>query len=261
MDGGQIMVSQRSTNKMEERLKFMSGRLIGPLDNLNTMDELKGRVGELKDVYGMWKIGKGSYTRFGSEAVKAVHQLDGKVFLDLKYHDIPNTVEDASHAAADLGVKMFNVHAAGGVRMMEAAVRGAAKSGSNPIIVGVTVLTSIDDEVLNKELGYTENVKEAVLRRAKLCHEAGLDGIVCSVNELEYLKPHLPEDFVYVTPGIKGPDAKAGADQKRVATPDVAIRMGSSYLVCGRAITGHPTPVDRLAAGYKVLESMTSGEE
>jgi orotidine-5'-phosphate decarboxylase len=232
-----------------------------PLDGLNTLDEVKMRIEELSSVVGLFKIGKESYTRFGHKVIELVHDYGTEVFLDLKYHDIPNTVGGAADAATQLGVFMFNVHASGGKEMMitarERAVAAAAKYNKRlPKIIAVTVLTSLDRDILNKQLNIPGDVEEQVLSLAKLANEAELDGIVCSAADLHAIRDKLPEKFMYVTPGIKGPDTRAGSDQKRVFTPGNAIESGASILVVGRAITGHETQEKRLKAGYEVLQDM-----
>jgi orotidine-5'-phosphate decarboxylase len=246
--------------QLNEKEELARRRVCLPLDGLNTMDELRSMVRELSPVVGLFKVGKESYTRFGPEAIEAVHKTGADVFLDLKYHDIPNTVKGAARAAAEMQVYMFNVHASGGIKMMEAAVEGANSiSLSNayvPNIVGVTMLTSIDQKMMNEELGIPGTVEEAVLRLAKNSQKAGLDGIVCSAADLYAIRDQLPTNFMYVTPGIQGTSTPAGEDQKRVFSPGNAVRDGSSILVIGRAITGPKTPEARLQAGYEVLQDM-----
>lgn len=232
-----------------------------PLDGLATMDDVIARVEELSPVVGLFKIGKETYTRFGPKAVETVQDFGANVFLDLKYHDIPNTVKGAADAATQLGVYMFNVHASGGLEMMEAAVEGATNGAEKygteiPKITAVTVLTSIDRDILYKQLRVPGRVEKQVLNYAKLANKAGLDGIVCSAADLYEVRDKLPDNFMYVTPGIKGPNTPAGSDQKRVFTPGNAVLDGSSILVIGRAITGHETSKERVQAGYEVLEDM-----
>jgi len=302
-------------------------RVCLPLDGLGSLYDVKCRVEELSPVVGLFKIGKETFTRFGHGAIQLVHNQGAEVFLDLKYHDIPNTVEGAASAATELGVYMFNVHASGGLEMMQAALEGARagteKYGTEiPKITAVTVLTSLDnlryiqnslpvirnlpikekyEESVNalcnfpfldainlevairkekddsrkvelqkrylkkycepfdnlvRKLGLEKFVPDTVLNFAQMANQAGLDGIVCSAADLHAVKDKLPEGFMYVTPGIKGPKTPAGADQKRVFTPGNAIQDGSSILVVGRAITGPKTPKERLQAGYEVLEDM-----
>jgi len=246
---------------LTQQEKLARNRVCLPLDGLNTLAEVKERVAELKEVVGLFKVGKESFTKFGPAVIELIHKSKREVFLDLKYHDIPNTVKGAAAAATELGVFMFNVHASGGLEMMQAAREGALGIAGKhsmrcPKIIGVTVLTSIDGKILKEELGIEESVEEHVLRLAKLTNSAGLDGIVCSAADLYAIKSKLPEDFIFVTPGIKGIDGEAGADQKRVFTPGNAIRDGSTILVVGRTITGYKTPEERLEAGYKILKDM-----
>lgn len=247
--------------ELNEKEKLARERVCLPLDGLNSIEEVKARVEELSPVVGLFKIGKESFTRFGPEVVKIVQGYGANVFLDLKYHDIPNTVKGAADAATKMGVFMFNIHASGGLEMMKAALKGAAEASEKygverPKITAVTVLTSIDQNILNHELKVEGKVEEQVLRLATLANEAGLDGIVCSAADLYAVKDKLPEGFVYVTPGIKGPNTSAGADQKRVFTPGNAVEDGATILVIGRAITGHATAEERLKAGYEVLQDM-----
>ena len=228
-----------------------------PLDGLHSLADVKERVEELSPFVGLFKVGKESFTRFGPEVVALVKEYGAGVFLDLKFHDIPNTVKGAARAAAERGVSMFNVHASGGLAMMQAARQGVEEAdlpgGGAPKIVAVTVLTSIDDAILNRECGVSGKVEEQVLRLAELTDKAGLDGIVCSAADLHALKGVLRPGFLFVTPGIKGTSTPAGEDQKRVLTPGRAVAAGSSLLVVGRAITGAD---DRQAAALEVLQDI-----
>lgn len=230
-----------------------------PLDGLHTLDEVQALVEELSALVGLFKVGKESFTRFGPEMVRRVQEYGAGVFLDLKYHDIPNTVRGAARAAAELGVRIFNVHASGGLAMMEAAVEGVESMGfrpqERPRIIAVTVLTSIDEHVLNRECGVPGGVGDQVLRLARLTRDAGLDGIVCSAADLETLAGELDAGFLFVTPGIKGTTTPAGADQKRVMSPGRAVAAGSSLLVVGRAITGAP---DRQVAAREILQDIAN---
>jgi len=230
-----------------------------PLDNLRTMDEVQALVEELSPFVGRFKVGKEAYTRFGPEVVRRVRDLGSGVFLDLKYHDIPNTVRGAARAATELGVAMFNVHAAGGASMMAAAMEGVKAAGvpeeSRPKVIGVTVLTSIDQDTLNQECGVPGSVEDQVLRLARLAEASGLDGVVCSAADLHALRDHLRPGFLFVTPGIKGTTTPAGEDQKRVLSPGRAVAAGSSLLVVGRAITG---AANRSAAAREVLQDIAA---
>jgi orotidine-5'-phosphate decarboxylase len=249
------------TFKLTKKEELVRARVCLPLDGLNSIEEMRNRITELAPVVGLFKIGKESFTRFGPEAVRIVHESGAEVFLDLKYHDIPNTVKGAAKAATELGVYKFNVHASGGVEMMKAAVEGAkeivlTKKVRMPKIIGVTVLTSIDQKIMNEQMNISGSVSDQVLRLAKLTQSAGLDGVVCSAADLYAIKDKLPPDFMFVTPGIKGVNTPAGADQKRVFTPGNAIQDGSTILVVGRAITDPPTKEERLKAGYEILRDM-----
>lgn len=192
------------------------------------------------------KVGKELFTRAGPAVVEQLQRAGFEVFLDLKFHDIPNTVAQALRAAADLGVWMVNVHAAGGRRMLGAAVEALTACRRPPLLIGVTVLTSMDASDL-AELGYTETVAERVLRLATLTASAGLDGVVCSAQEAPALRRACGESFALVTPGIRaaGDDA---ADQRRVVTPAAAVALGADYLVIGRSVTASADPVMALNA-------------
>lgn len=191
------------------------------------------------------KVGKEMFTYMGPSFVKSLENRGFGVFLDLKFHDIPNTVARAVAAAADLGVWMVNVHASGGPRMMEAAVKALEPYGAKrPLLTAVTVLTSMDEEQL-RAVGITCPLEEQVLRLATLTRDCGLDGVVCSAREAAMLRQHLGQDFKLVTPGIRPRNAEVG-DQIRVVTPADAIKLGSSYLVMGRPITKALDPIAAL---------------
>ncbi|MCG6199802.1 orotidine-5'-phosphate decarboxylase [Psychromonas antarctica] len=188
------------------------------------------------------KIGKEMFTHFGPDFVRAVVAKNFDVFLDLKFHDIPNTVAHAVKAAADLGVWMVNVHASGGRRMMEAAKAILAPYGEKaPLLIAVTVLTSMDQSDLT-ELGINLSPAEQVTRLALLTKSSGLDGVVCSSHEAAALKALLGSDFKLITPGIRPAGADAG-DQRRIMTPKQALDAGADYLVIGRPITQAKNPV------------------
>jgi len=243
--------------KLTDKEQLARKRVCLPLDGLNTIDDLAKRVRELSPVVGLFKIGKESFTRFGPDAVRGISDYGANVFLDLKYHDIPTTVRGAARAAAQLGVYMFNVHASGGLEMMKAAREGTLDvRNAVPKIVAVTVLTSIDQPILNDQLRVPGTVEDQVLNLAQITNKAGLDGIVCSAADLYAIRNKLPASFMYITPGIKGTKTPAGEDQKRVFSPGNAIRDGSSILVVGRAITDQTTPDLRLQAGYEILQDM-----
>ena len=192
------------------------------------------------------KIGKELFVRAGPELVREFTNGGYDIFLDLKFHDIPNTTAAACAAAADLGVWMVNVHASGGRRMMEAAREAIEKSGARTLLIGVTILTSMAQEDL-AEIGFSGEPEENVRRLAGLAKASGLDGVVCSAREAAMLKESLGAEFKLVTPGIRPAGAEVG-DQRRVMTPGDAMKAGSDYLVIGRPITQAAEPVEVLRA-------------
>ncbi len=191
------------------------------------------------------KVGKELFTIAGPELIKSLHQLGFEVFLDLKFHDIPNTVAKAVLAAAKLGVWMVNVHASGGSEMMETTIAAMQTAGGKqPLLIAVTVLTSMDAHGL-RETGINQTPAERVLELAKLTQNSGLAGVVCSAQEAQLLKQQLGSEFILVTPGIRPAFASVG-DQKRIMTPAQAIAAGSDYLVIGRPITQAEDPMQAL---------------
>lgn len=205
------------------------------------------------------KVGKELFTRAGPDLVRQLQGRGFEVFLDLKYHDIPNTVAGAVRAAADLGVWMVNVHAGGGARMMAAAREAADSSRHQPLLIGVTVLTSMSDDDL-ASMGYRETAHQRVLRLADLAQHCGLDGVVCSAQEAAELRAAHGTDFCLVTPGIRFAGDAAG-DQRRVVTPADAIALGSSYLVIGRSITGAKDPLAALERAHAELNQASNQAE
>jgi orotidine-5'-phosphate decarboxylase len=191
------------------------------------------------------KVGKELFTRAGPALIGKLCEKGFDIFLDLKYHDIPNTVASACHAAADLGVWMLNVHALGGARMLSAAREGISRAaGHTPLLVAVTILTSMDEDDL-AEIGLAGTPEENVLRLAALAAECGLDGVVCSSREAGLLREQHGAGFQLVTPGIRPAGSETG-DQRRVMTPVEAVRNGSDYLVIGRPVTQADDPVSVL---------------
>ncbi len=219
-------------------------RLIVALD-MDTLGAAEGLLDRLDGVVRRFKIGSQLFTGCGPAAVEAVHKRGAEVFLDLKFHDIPNTVGGAAREAARLGVFMFNVHASGGRAMMRAAVEGGAAAtppgGRRPLVIAVTVLTSLDRLALARELGVASTVEAHVLHLASLARDAGLDGCVASPGEVTALRTHLGPRWVIVTPGVRPAGADAH-DQARVATPAAAARAGAHYVVVGRPVTAAPDP-------------------
>lgn len=190
------------------------------------------------------KVGKELFTAAGPQLVDTLVQRGFDVFLDLKFHDIPNTVAGACKAAASLGVWMLNVHALGGEAMLRAAREAVDKSSHQPLLIGVTILTSLGDHEM-QSVGLQGTVAENVLRLAKLVKQTGLDGVVCSSQEAQMLRMQLGAKFALVTPGIR-PAGAVKDDQSRVLTPVEALRAGANYLVLGRPITQAVDPLGTL---------------
>jgi len=213
----------------------------------------------VRDHAGGVKLGLEFFSAQGPEGVRRIAELGLPIFLDLKFHDIPNTVAGAAREAARMGVLMFNVHASGGRAMMTAAAEGAAAAAKElgvrrPIALAVTVLTSLDRGALSRELGVSSSVEGHVLHLAGMAAAAGLDGCVASPNEIAALRTNRGPAWVIVTPGVR-PAGSAAGDQSRIATPRAAARAGAHYLVVGRPITGAPDPA---AAAAAILKEMAS---
>ncbi len=200
------------------------------------------------------KVGKELFVAAGPAVVSRLQERGFEVFLDLKFHDIPNTVAGACRSAARLGVWMMTVHASGGTAMMRAAREAIAQVARPPLLVAVTILTSLDDTDL-AAIGFAGTVLENAVRLARLARESGLDGVVCSAHEAPDIRAATGEGFVLVTPGIRVAPG-TNDDQARVVTPGEAVRLGSDYLVVGRAITGSPDPSATL---QRVRESLQEG--
>ncbi|MGB4503468.1 MAG: orotidine-5'-phosphate decarboxylase [Syntrophaceticus sp.] len=201
-------------------------------------------VSKVHDCCGMFKIGLEPFCNFGPAFVEEIQDRGGKIFLDLKFHDIPRTVAQAGRAAARLGVEMFNVHIAGGREMMKAvveAVREETAGKKAPKILGVTVLTSLGAEELPRDLGINRSPLEQVIFWAKEAKECGLSGVVASPKEISAIREHCGRNFLIVTPGIRPAGAGTG-DQKRISTPADAVRNGVDYIVVGRPIVQAPDP-------------------
>lgn len=192
------------------------------------------------------KVGKELFTSAGPLFVESLARANFGVFLDLKFHDIPNTVAKACTAASNLGIWMLNVHASGGAEMMQAAKQAVDATSTKPLLIAVTVLTSMNQQTLN-QIGIQTDIASHVLNLATLTKEAGLDGVVCSALEAEILRTKLGGDFCLVTPGIRPTNANKD-DQTRIVTPKDALAMGSSYLVIGRPITQAVDPLKALEA-------------
>lgn len=216
----------------------MKERIIVALDT-DSPDKAFEAVAALRGEVGLFKVGMELFPRGGPELVRRIREAGGDVFLDLKFHDIPNTVAGAVRSAAALGVRFATVHAAGGKAMLAAAA-GAAE-GTGTTLLAVTVLTSLDSGDL-AEIGFAGTPVESVLRLAELAARAGIGGIVCSAQEVSAVRQRVGAGIVLVTPGVRLPEDAAG-DQKRVVTPEDAVRRGADYIVVGRPITKAPDPV------------------
>jgi orotidine-5'-phosphate decarboxylase len=203
------------------------------------------------------KVGNELFCRAGPAMVSRLIAAGFDVFLDLKFHDIPNTVERASRAAVDLGVWMFNVHAGGGAAMLHAARKAVPTGNRVPLLIAVTVLTSLSADAL-PEVGINDSPADQVLRLARLSRDCGLDGVVCSAREAGDLRRRCGDSFVLVTPGIR-PTGSVEGDQRRVVTPSDAVKAGSSYLVIGRPITAAAEPMEAIAAIEQELAGCARG--
>lgn len=224
------------------------------VDDFKKAEEL---VGKLSDYVGVFKIGNQLFTAEGTKVVNMINERGGKVFLDLKFHDIPNTVARAAEVATKLGVYIFDIHTSGGYEMMKAAAEATKKISLalgiiKPIILGVTLLTSINQEILEKDLGIKKRLEEQVVHLAKLAKAAGLDGVVASSREIKEIRKACGKDFLILTPGIR-PAGKSSDDQKRIMTPREAIKLGADFLVIGRPIR---SAVNQVEAAKEILREM-----
>ena len=236
---------RRGTVMSEGRVPRVCGpRIVIALD-FPSADDALAMAARLDPARCRVKVGLELFTWAGPAILEDLHRLGFEVFLDLKFHDIPNTVAGACRAAASRGVWMLNVHACGGRRMMEAARRAVGAGADRPLVVAVTVPTSMDGADL-AETGVTASLSDHVHSLASLARDCGLDGIVCSATDLDDLRAGLDAGFLRVTPGIR-PAGDAG-DQRRIATPGDAIRAGAHHLVIGRPVTRAPNPLAAIEA-------------
>ena len=224
----------------------MTNRIIIPLDMeytsaVSIADKLDPNICRLK-------VGNQLFTSSGPKIVKTLHDKGFEIFLDLKFHDIPNTVYESVRSAANLGVWMINVHASGGSKMLDASKKALEGFDKPPLLIGVTILTSISEEILT-EVGFN-NLDKQVMRLTKLTQRSGLDGVVCAASDASKVKQTCGESFLTVTPGIRPKDADLN-DQSRISTPKEAIANGSDFLVIGRPITGSEDPKNALENIYK----------
>ena len=221
-------------------------RIILALD-VDSEEKALSLVEMLHPHVGLFKVGMQLFNSVGPDIVHRIDDLGGQIFLDLKFHDIPNTVGAVSRVAAGMGCMMFNVHCAGGRAMMEAAAgavrEAASKHGiSRSLVLGVTVLTSLSQSQFNDELGIPGAIQDTVVKWAVMARESGLDGVVASPHEVRAIRESCGPDFLIVTPGVR-PAWADTQDQKRVTTPREAVELGADYLVIGRPITASPDPV------------------
>ena len=217
-----------------------------------TQHELNQLLDQLDPAQCRVKVGKELFTLFGPQVLDQLHARGFEVFLDLKFHDIPNTVAAAVRAAAEKGVWMVNVHASGGSKMMRAARAALTEFGDRaPLLIAVTVLTSMQDSDL-AEQGISRSAAEQVSHLARLAEDSGMDGVVCSAQEAPQLRAERGSDFLLVTPGIRPADSTRD-DQQRVATPEEAVAMGSNYLVIGRPVSRADNPLAALKTINRAL--------
>ncbi|WP_018132401.1 orotidine-5'-phosphate decarboxylase [Effusibacillus pohliae] len=240
------------------RTKDVADRLYVALD-FDSLDEALRLVDRLGDAIRSYKVGMQLFYKVGPAVVERLHAAGCNIFLDLKFHDIPNTVAGATSSAASLGVSMVNVHAAGGVEMMKRAKEAATTTAESlgipaPLVIAVTQLTSTDQRMMNEQIGIPGTVEETVIRYAKLAQAAGLDGVVASGHEVAAIREACGDRFVTVIPGIR-PAWAAANDQKRVLTPATALAAGAHKLVVGRPITHAADPRD---AALRILEEMAA---
>jgi len=231
-------------------------RIALALDVDNDHDAL-AIVAELKDSVGVFKVGHQLFTAYGPDIVRRIIGMGGRVFLDLKYHDIPNTVAKASAEAVKLGVSIFNVHSLGGIDMMKAAAESAKETAEKynlpaPMVLAVTILTSMDEKSMRKELKITRSLQREVAHLARLAQRAGMHGVVASPQEIKMLRRVVRGEFVILTPGVR-PVWADKDDQKRVMTPGEAVRAGADYIVVGRPVL---RARNRKAAVEKILEEL-----
>ncbi len=232
-------------------------KLVLALD-VEDIKDAKNLVDELSEYIGTFKVGLQLFCGYGLEIIDYIKQKNSNFFLDVKLHDIPNTVEKASYNIIKNGATFFNVHATGGIDMMKAARKGADEAAEKykrkkPVILAVTVLTSISQEILKNELSNNKSVEDFVIQLAKNAKLAGLDGVVASAKEIKSIKKELGDDFIVLTPGIR-PSWSVVDDQKRIATPSSAIKDGADYIVLGRAVTKAQNRIEAIEKIYKEIK-------
>lgn len=243
--------------------KNIKEKIVLALD-VDTLEEAKKLILELKDYVGVFKVGLQMYTQNGNEIINFMTEQGLEFFLDVKLLDIPNTVAKASENIVKRGASFFNIHTLGGSEMMKQCAQ-SSKTAANelgrkePLVLGVTILTSISDEVLNNELEINQNASDYVLKLAKLAKESGLGGVVASVWEAKKIKEICGQEFKVLCPGIR-PEWSLKNDQKRAATPSVAIAEGADYLVIGRAVTSAEDKTNAMAMIYDEISKVQSAK-
>ncbi|MCF8053858.1 MAG: orotidine-5'-phosphate decarboxylase [Deltaproteobacteria bacterium] len=247
---------------MKRANKTARERVIFALDIGDGWEKALSWVELLAPHVGMFKVGKEAFTHYGRSLVESINSGGGRVFLDLKFHDIPNTVAAAATSATAMGVAMFNIHALGG-REMIAAASNAVKSTAikhglpKPILLAVTVLSSIDDADL-AEMGFSKSVQELSIHLALMAKQGGADGVVASGETIAAIRQACGDDFLIVAPGIR--EVQTSDDQKRVLTPQRAISLGADYLVIGRPISSATDPVAKCKKIAQEMEAVTGGK-
>lgn len=236
-----------------EKFNKIKEKIVLALD-VEDIEDAKALVDSLFQYVGTFKVGLQLYTKYGNEIIDYISAKNSNFFLDVKLHDIPNTVEKASENVVLKGANFFNVHATGGLAMMKAAKAGALRASEKlgkkpPVILAVTMLTSISQEVINDEFEIDTDVSEFAIRLAKLAKDAGMTGVVASSLEARRIKEVCGKDFKVLCPGIR-PEWSLKDDQKRLATPKFAINEGADYLVIGRAVTKAPSPLEAMEKIY-----------
>jgi orotidine-5'-phosphate decarboxylase len=254
---------KKTTPKTDPRCQGLSARdrIVLALD-VDSDREALDIVGELGTAVGMFKVGHQLFTAYGPDIVRRIIGTGSKVFLDLKYHDIPNTVAKASAEAVKLGVSIFNVHALGGADMMKASAEAARETADRlgrpaPIVLAVTVLTSMDEQSLRRELKIARSLPRQVSHLARMAQRAGMHGVVASPQEIKLLRRSVRSPFVILTPGVR-PAWAAKDDQKRILSPGEAVTAGADYIVVGRPVLKAP---DRKAAAEKIVQEIEAGTQ
>lgn len=243
-------------------MNHVKDRICLALD-VGSTNEAKQFVEATSKYVGFYKIGLQLFCAEGPRIIDAVMKIGGKVFLDLKFHDIPNTVAGATRSIVELGVDIFNIHASGGKAMMTAAVSTASEESkrlrkTKPLVIGVTLLTSLSTETLQTELSITEDSKSYAIRLAKLSKVAGLDGVVCSAQETQSIRRELGPKFFIINPGIRPEWAATGDDQRRITTPAQAVVAGADLIVIGRPILKSDSPAKAAELVLKELKNALS---